>query len=58
MIALAATGVLFAVLSCSGRDAPATGEGAASTIDPDIAQAIDAIQAIDNHAHPVLARCV
>ena len=53
--ALAATGLLFAILSCSSHDAPANGDGAASAIDPDLAQAIDAIQAIDNHAHPVLA---
>jgi predicted TIM-barrel fold metal-dependent hydrolase len=53
--ALAVTGLLLVVLSCSSHEAPATGEGATAAIDPDIAQAIDAIQAIDNHAHPVLA---
>jgi uncharacterized protein len=54
-ISLAATGLLVAVLSCSGR--PPSGPGAAAdhAIDPGIAQAIDATEAIDNHAHPVLA---
>jgi hypothetical protein len=52
-ISLAVTALLFAVISC-GHHA-GSGDAAARAVDPDIAQVIDAIQAIDNHAHPVLA---
>jgi hypothetical protein len=51
-ILLAPAALLVALLSCSSHRAPAN---SAAAVDPDIAQAIDSIQAIDNHAHPVLA---
>lgn len=51
-ISLAPAALLVALLSCSSHRAPAN---SAAAVDPDIAQAIDSIQAIDNHAHPVLA---
>ncbi|MGC2298969.1 MAG: amidohydrolase family protein [Acidobacteriaceae bacterium] len=53
-ISLAVTALLLAVISCASHHA-GSGDAAARAVDPGIAQAIDAIQAIDNHAHPVLA---
>jgi hypothetical protein len=51
-VLLFAAALLLALLSCSSRHIP---ENSAPAIDPEIAQAIDSTQAIDNHAHAVLA---
>ena len=50
--ALAACATLLATMGCA-RHRPA--DGAAGGIDAEIAQEIDAIWAVDNHAHPVLS---
>jgi hypothetical protein len=49
---LAACATLLATMGCA-RHRPA--DGAAGGIDAEIAQEIDAIWAVDNHAHPVLS---
>jgi hypothetical protein len=53
-ISLAVTALLLAVVSCGGHHT-GSGDAVARAVDPGMAQAIDVIQAIDNHAHPVLA---
>ncbi len=54
-ISLTVTGLLLALLSCSGRPFSSPADNFALGVDPAIAQTIDAIPAIDNHAHAVLA---
>src|SRR6202021_321579 len=48
--ASAAGAVLFIACGCAGH-----GHHHGAKIDPEIAQTIDSIWAVDNHAHPVLA---
>lgn len=51
-LSLVAAALLLALVSCSGHRHR---DNATRGIDPGIAQTLSSIQAIDNHAHPVLA---
>jgi len=47
--------LLLVVLSCSGHHGAGHADAVADDIDPGIAHTLSSIEAIDNHAHPMLA---